>query len=177
MLCMLLPACASLQAPKYQPGIDNSAALLRQPISVGVGKFDAAAGVENHSLSLRGNPLRSGGDGTYASYLRDALIEELETAQALSANSAVELRGTLTKNTVNAAGVRIGRAQIGARFVLVRGGIVVYERELSVEHQWEASFIGAVAIAAAADNYGTTVQKLIGALVSDPAFIAAARGS
>ncbi|MFO3703766.1 hypothetical protein ACI6Q5_01985 [Xanthomonas codiaei] len=175
LLCLLLPACVSLQAPRYQPGIDNSAALLRQPLALKVGSFGAAAGVENHSLSLRGNPLKSGGDGTYAGYLRDALIDELRTGRALSAGNAAELRGTLTRNIVNAAGVRTGRAQLAARFVVLRDGHVAYDRELAIEHQWEASFIGAVAVSAATDNYGTAVQKLIGALVNDPAFIAAAR--
>ena len=41
---------------------------------------------------------------------------------------------------------------------------------LEIEHQWDSSFMGAVAISAAIDNYSAAVQKLLHVLLSDPDF-------
>lgn len=174
-LCLSLTACVSVPATKYQPGIDNSSLLLQHQLKMDVGTFTAAAGVENHSLSMRGSQLKGGTDGTYAAYLREALITELQTAQGYVIGDHLSLEGQLTANELNAGAVKTGTAQVGARFVLKRGDTVVYDKVLIAEHQWESSFIGAIAIPAAMDNYGTTVQKLIGKLLVDPEFVSAAR--
>jgi hypothetical protein len=174
--CLLLSACVSAPAPKYQPGIDNSSLLLQQRLKMDVGTFTAAQDVENRSLGLRGSQLKGGSDGTYATYLREALVTELETAQGFVPGSDLQLEGQLTANELNAS-IKEGTAKVGARFVLKRQGQVVYDKALVAEHGWESSFVGAIAIPAAMDNYGTTVQKLIGKLLADPEFIAATRGA
>lgn len=46
---------------------------------------------------------------------------------------------------------------------------------LSVRHEWESSFLGAIAIPNAVANYAPAVQKLLAELLADPAFRAAIR--
>ncbi|NLA68351.1 MAG: hypothetical protein GX856_08945 [Gammaproteobacteria bacterium] len=54
-----------------------------------------------------------------------------------------------------------------------RDGEVVYDRTLRVDHEWDSSFLGAIAIPTAFDNYAAAVQKLLQALFTDPGFVAA----
>lgn len=63
-----------------------------------------------------------------------------------------------------------GTAPLAARFVVTRGGSVNYDRELKVDASWESSFIGAVAIPAAATQYEALYRKLVGALIDDADF-------
>ncbi|MGY1459036.1 MULTISPECIES: hypothetical protein [unclassified Luteimonas] len=167
-----LTACVSMPAPTYQPSVDTSQALLASAGStIHVGHFTAAEGVENTSLGVRGSRLEPGRDGTYAGYLRDALITELKAAGRHDDASGIHVTGVLTDNTLG-SGAKTGRASIGAHFRVERDGGVVLDRTLQVEHEWESSFMGAIAIPAAFDNYATTVQKLLQRLFTDPEFIA-----
>ena len=54
-------------------------------------------------------------------------------------------------------------------------GVVVYDKTHNVVHEWESSFIGALAIPAAMQGYAAAVQKLTGQLFADPAFVQATR--
>ncbi|AWV07584.1 hypothetical protein C9I47_1895 [Lysobacter maris] len=137
-----------------------------------VAAFTAAKDVENRSLNVRGSHLHGGSDGTYATYLREALIAELVASGGYSADNELKLGGELVANDLS-AGIGTGNAKVGARFVLTRGGQTVFDKTLVSEHQWESSFIGAVAIPAAMDSYGAAVQKLIRELLTDPDFIEA----
>ena len=47
---------------------------------------------------------------------------------------------------------------------------MVYDKSFEAQHEWESSFIGALAIPAAMDNYAGAVQKLVGMLFADADF-------
>lgn len=174
LVAATLAACVSMPAPTYQPSVDTSQALLVSAGStIQVGRFTAAGNVENTSLGVRGSRLEPGSDGTYAGYLRDALVTELKAAGRHDDASGIRIDGELTDNTLNGSGARTGRASVGARFRVERDGAMVFDRTLQAEHEWESSFMGAIAIPAAFDNYATTVQKLLHGLFTDPGFIAA----
>lgn len=175
LIALALSGCISTPAPRYNPSVDNSSLVLQHRPTADVGPFSAAAGVENRALSMRGSRLQGGSDGTYATYLRDAVIAELQVAGGYVPGSRARIEGELTHNSLNVAGIKVGKAEVGARFIVRRGGVVAYDRSLRATHEWESSFIGALAIQAGIDNYGTTVQKLIGQLLADPAFIDATR--
>jgi hypothetical protein len=158
-----------MPAPSYQAGVDNTERLLRTPIApLTVGRFDAAPGVDR-PLNVRGSVLQGGTDGTFAGYIRDALSTELATASRLAADGPARVSGTLLHNDLHASSAE-GGATIRMRFRVDREGRVAYERELTAEHRWESSFMGAIAIPAAMNNYAGAVQKLIGMLFDDPAF-------
>ena len=89
--------------------------------------------------------------------------------------SPAEITGTLIRNNIDAGGFSTASGQMEARFVVKRGDQVRFDKVKSVTHQWESSFVGAVAIPAAANNYPIMVQKLIGQLVTDPDFVKALR--
>lgn len=175
LACLALTGCISTPAPKYNPSVDNSSLVLKHRPTADVGVFTAAPGVENRALSMRGSRLQGGSDGTYSTYLRDALIAELQVAGGPVTGSRTRIEGELTRNSLNVAGIKVGKAEVGARFIVRRDDRIAYERSLTATHEWESSFIGALAIQAGIDNYGTAVQKLIGQLLADPAFIEATR--
>lgn len=173
-----LSACASFVTPPYQPGISNVQAL--QAIGgcqARVGTFrtgtDTPARLE--SLTVRVHSLTSSVDGSFASYLAEALRRELATAGCLAADAAAVIDGTLLENGLDANGANIGVTTVGARFQVMRDGRAAYERTLSVRHEWESSFLGAIAIPNAVANYAPAVQKLLAELLADPAFRAAIR--
>lgn len=167
---LAMAACVTAPPPRYQPGIDNTQALLRNGhASIAVGRFDAAQGVENQSLSVRGSSLTGGSDGTFAAYLREALITELKTAGQYSGQAGTSVSGTLTDNRIDAA-IKTGSADVAAHFVVTRSGAKVYDKTLAAHQTWDSSFMGAVAIPAAMRNYSAAVQKLLGMLFNDPDF-------
>ncbi|MGX9720213.1 hypothetical protein [Stenotrophomonas acidaminiphila] len=172
---LMATACVSTPVPKYQPSVENSSLILQARPVMDVGAFTASDGVQNRKLSMRGSSLQGGSDGTYATYLRDALIAELQISGGYVPGHDLRMDGQLVRNALNVAGVKTGSAEVGARFVLRRQGQIVYDKTLQSRHEWKSSFIGAIAIQAGIDNYGTTVQKLIGQLLADPEFIAATK--
>ena len=172
LIAIALAGCVSPPAPKYQAAIANTELLIKQSTKLAAGDFTAAAGVSNRSLGMRGSQLNGGSDGTFSTYLHDALTTELQTAARYDPSSELRISGVLTRNELN-TGIKTGSATVGGEFSLTRGNTVCFKKTLVAEHQWESSFIGAVAIPAAIDNYSTTVQKLLGELFSDPDFTAA----
>ena len=171
--CLLASGCVSMPAPAYQPSISNTEALLHGKDLLAVESFAAANDVNNKSLSVRGSSLKGGSDGTFSTYLQEALIAELKTAGRYSAGSDTKISGTLVKNKLDGGAIKTGTAVVGAHFVVTRGGSPVYDKTLEAEHTWDSSFIGAIAIPAAMENYAAAVQKLIGKLFGDPEFVKA----
>lgn len=169
---LLQTACVTMVAPKYQSGMANSQVLGRQsngaPLKVGA--FTADAKLDKKALSVRGSTLKGGDDGKYSTYLRDALMAELKAAGRLDDKTNSEITGELLENKLNGSGMSTGNASVKARFVIKRDGAQVYDRTLSAQHEWDSSFIGAIAIPAAFDNYPVTIQKLFQQLFSDPEF-------
>lgn len=173
---LTLAACATAPAPAYQPAVANLQALRASATAIAVDDFGAEAGVDDSRLGMRADAMTgAGSDGAFSTYLQQALEKELRAAGRLDAAAGLRLSGTLTENRVDAANLSVGRAWIGARFVLTREGRAVYDKMHNVEHEWESSFIGALAIPAAMQGYSATVQKLTGQLFADPAFIEATR--
>jgi hypothetical protein len=165
-----LAACVSVPA-QYQPSIDNAELLLKIDRRLGVGEFTAAPGVQNHMLSARGVGIE-GGAGGYAAFLREAVISELRKSGSYDPASPLQLSGVLTRNRLNSGYAR-GAASVGADLTLRRGEEVIHRNSIDQNHEWDSSLAGIVATSAAMDNYGATVQKLLGKLFSDPAFGAA----
>jgi len=139
---------------------------------VQVGTFKLAPGKDpslDTSLSgLRGSSL-SAEKGSWSQLLKDTLIKELTAAGLYDASSNAVIEGQLADSRVDAA-VSYGTARLAARFVVTKSGRIVFEKELAVDSTWESSFMGAVAIPAAMDNYGALYKALIAKLVDDPDF-------
>lgn len=163
-----------MYAPKYQPSTDNSNLL--QDISsnkITAGEFTPET-PEVNELSLRaGGNLISPYRESYTLYLNKALEEELKLAGVWDSKSSTIISGTLIENILDISGFSIGTASIKVKFIVTRDNNIVYSKPLSASHEWESSFLGAVAIPAGQNNYHILVQKLFSKLFSDPDFIAA----
>jgi hypothetical protein len=90
----------------------------------------------------------------------------------LDPNSDLVVEGLLTASDVDSS---VGTAKLGAKFSLKRAGKPVFEKTLSVDAKWESTFIGAVAIPDAMNNYYALYDKLTLSLLTDADFKAAAK--
>jgi hypothetical protein len=164
-------------APNYAPSIDNVEALKKSGITApNVGAVTVSADLPGgKSLSLRANTMVSPVGANFGDYIATALRQELELAKLLNAQSGLEISGALLRNNIDAGGISTNEGQIEARFIVKRGGQVRFDKVKRIEHKWESSFAGAVAIPLAANNYPVMVQKLISSLVTDPEFIQSLR--
>lgn len=172
---LFLHGCA-LQAPRYQPSIDNVELIKKadlQPAALGAFTLQASAG--GTSISLRGNQMSSSVGADYAAYLADALRQELSLAGKLDPKSSFEISGVLLKNDIAAGGISTNSGEIEARFVVKNGGKTGYDAIKRAEASWESSFVGGIAIPKAQQQYPVLVQQLLAKLLADPQFQAALR--
>lgn len=167
-------ACASV-APKYTPVPDNVNRLRDAgigPVKLGEFKADPANAEAVNQLSIRGGAYSSPYEGSFVNYLREAVRQDLEDARLISPDSKVEVAGVLIRNELS-AGMSKGTAAIEARFTVTRDTKVRFDKTKSATHEWESSFVGAVAIPRAQQNYPVVVQQLLSQLYSDSDFVAA----
>jgi hypothetical protein len=168
---MQLTGCANIQMSAPQAVLENTAKLRSAnlaPAAVASFTADAKAGGDN-SMSIRGGNSVQAPGGSFAKHLGETLKVELQTAGLLDAASTNVITGTLTSSVLNAS-IGTADAKLSARFVVTRAGAVKYDRELSVGSTWESSFIGAVAIPLAANNYEGQYRALISKLLDDADF-------
>jgi len=117
---------------------------------------------------LRGNTLAPA-KGSWAQLLKDTLVVELTAAGLYDANAPIVIDGRLLESEVDAA-IGTGTGRLAARFSVARAGRTVYDKELAVDARWESSFMGAVAVPLAINEYGALYKKLVARLVDDPDF-------
>lgn len=168
-------AGCSIMAPQYTPNYDAVETLKSenlQPMRV----VDIAAPSSTkrnvNQLTIRGSTYTSP-NGSFTEYFKAALQDELDHAGLLDQKSATEISGVLLRNTLDAAGFNIGAAEIEAKLTVRREDKIVYEGAKSIRHEWPSSFVGAVAIPRAAQNYPLALRKLLNEFYSDSLFIGA----
>jgi hypothetical protein len=170
-----LTGCASVKMGRPVASMDNTIKMRDggTMVPAAVGAFVLEAGkpaAMDQSVSVRGgNTLVSPIDDSFAQYLQETLRVELEAAQLLSADSSTVITGTLTDSMLDPA-VSTGKGRLQARFVVTRAGAVRYDRSLEVNSEWESSFMGAVAVPAAVQNYQLMYRTLVGRLFEDGEF-------
>jgi hypothetical protein len=166
---VLLASGCALKAPNYVPSIDNVGLIKGGGASMAVGSFTVQAGVAP-AISLRSNPMSSPVGADYAAYLAEAIRQELGLAGKLDPASKIEISGVVTKNDIAAGGISTNSGEIEARIVVRNGGAVRFDKLKRADMSWESSFVGAIAIPKAQQNYPLIVQRLLGAIWSDPDF-------
>jgi hypothetical protein len=175
LLAVSLSAGCTMVAPHYSPALDNVQKLKDAqlaPAKVGAFKSEPGKGNAN-PISIRGSTLDSPYGGSYANYLAEALKQELSLAGKFAPDSQVEISGAIRKNDMSAAGASKASGDIEARFTVTRAGTVRYDQVKSIHDEWDSSFVGSVAIPRAQAQYPVIVQKLLGVLFDDPAFLEA----
>jgi hypothetical protein len=173
VICVLFTGCAATTLGMHQPSADAVISLRDSNlVPLNVGTFKLADGVKpdiDHSITSRGNVLESPDAHSFALYLRDALLSDLKAAGKYDANSMLLIQGELLDSQLT-TGMSQGSAVLAAHFSVTRGGQIVFDKQLHQESQWDSSFLGAVAIPAAFNNYAEQYGLLLQKLYADPEF-------
>jgi hypothetical protein len=174
MTVLSVVGCANVTVPAAQPSAGNVSAAKQLPQAVKVGNFKLAAGLSpsaDKSISVRGsNTLNAPSGQTFSGYLRDVLITDLRAANKLDEASAITISGELTASEME-AGMSVGTAQVSARFKVTRSDSVCLDKALSATAQWESSFVAAIAVPAAFNQYSALYPELAGKLLKDAEFL------
>lgn len=138
------------------------------PVAIGPFQVDpgAAPGIDT-GLSVRSNAVVSPIQGSFAQYLRQTLITDLQAAGLYDPASPTRVSGFLTDSTLDVP-LDTGHASLGARFVVVRLGKTVYDKELRAGVSWPSAFVGMEAIPAGINQYAALYHTLVGKLLDDP---------
>jgi len=170
-LAFLFSSGCALVAPKYSASLENVDKLKAASFqSISVGKFEVVPGKENaNPISLRGSSLTSPYDNSYATYLAEAIKQELSLAGKYASDAQIEISGAIRKNDIYIMGLASG--VIEARFVVTRSGKINYDQIKVINDSWDSSLMGAVAIPRAQQRYPIMVQKLLALLYADAAFM------
>ncbi len=172
---LALTGCSTV-APNYQPTNDNVRTLLTLPAGqVSLGEFTAKSGDLNR-LSVRAGSYKSPYNDSFAEYLKAALRAELESSGRFNANASIGISGELLTNSLDSSS-GTGTAHISARIVVKKGGDTLFDKVVRGDDEWDSSFMGAIAIPLARQNYGETVKRLLGNLYADRDFQSATTGS
>ncbi len=177
---LLTSACAMGPLSAPQASLDTIQSVRASGIArVNVGDFRLADGKRksmDHTLTIRAGVVSAPGDGSFSSYLRQILIDELTSGGKYDAQSPIVISGELTNSDVD-AGLSKGHGVLAAHFVVRRDGAIAYDKVLEVQSDWEGDFFGAVAIPDAMNHYNALYPKLIATLLSDTAFQSAVKSS
>ena len=169
---VLLATGCAMQAPRYQPSLDNLETLKKSPTAVALGAFTVQSGIGG-PIGLRGSPMASSVGADYAAYLADALQQELALAGKLDPKSKIEISGLLLKNDLSAGGFSTNSGEVEARSTVKNNGTQRFDKVKRAELSWDSSFMGAVAIPKAQQQYPLIVQKLLTMIWTDADFQAA----
>ena len=172
--------CATVAVGTHPTSIDT-VMMLRQaafaPLSVG--KFKLADGLDksiDRSIGARAVVLHPQSGASFALDLREALIEDLTRTGKYEVHSPVAITGELTENKLS-TGLPNSKATLSARFKVVRGDVVLYDRTLTAHEEWPSSFFGVVAINDAITHYSAVYSQLLNQLYVDPDFLKATGSS
>lgn len=150
VLAPVLATGCAIQAPPYQPSIDNVELLKRTASPAALGGFTVQAGGPGvTAIGLRGTPMNSPVGADYAAYLANARSQELQLAGKLDPKSKFVITGLLLKNDIATVGISTNSGEIEAQFTVITNGQERYRGTHRAEMTWESSFIGTVAVAKA----------------------------
>jgi len=172
LVLALFAGCAATMGQPQASIEDVQAIRGAQLPPVAVGDFSLASGVDpaiDTSVGIRATSLKSPIDGSFTQYLRQTLIAELRAAGLLEQTSPTMIQGVLADRQVD-AGMGTGSGKLTARFTVKKRGTSVYDREFTATSTWDSSFIGAVAIPAAINEFTLLFRKLVAMLLADPEF-------
>lgn len=170
IIALVLQGCG-VAMPRYEPSFDNVQMLKKDIPLAKLASPSVVADKGQDTVSTRNNPLRSP-EGSLSKHVQKALTDELRLAGLLDPLATRHLDVRLRQNRLD-SGMSTGDGEIAADFSLRDGNTSLYSSSKTVTHVWDSSFMGAVAIPAAANAYNPLVRKLLAELYSDPAFIRA----
>jgi hypothetical protein len=169
--CALLLQGCGITMARYEPSFENVQQLKQNAPMQSLREAKVTSNPGQESLSVRMNPISSP-EGSVPLHIQAAINDELRHAGLLDPRADRQLQVKLVKSQLN-SGVANGHGELAASFTLRQGDHVVYESTKYVERNWSSSFIGAIAIPSAANNYNPMIQDLLKSLYNDPQFVQA----
>ena len=166
---IIATGCMSMQTPPYEPSINNYEKLQGGAYGKVVVDDFAVAKPELNQISVRGSALNSSLNDSFGTYLKSALEEEFYKAGLLAKDSKCVISGTILENDIE-TGMSVGSGHISANIIIKDDGNTVFDKTLTATHTWQSSFVGAVAIPRARDNYPFVVREFINKLFEDEDF-------
>ena len=167
-----LTGCVTTTMPAPAPSAANAEKLRVTKFAPSqVGTFKLAAGKPadmDTTLSLRASTVKPG-NGSFAGQLRDEIASELSAAGLLDPKSKIVIEGQLTDSMID-TGMSTGKGRLAAKIQVKRDGLTTFDKEIVAESSWESSFVGAIAIPAARNQYGALYKTLVGKLFDDVDF-------
>lgn len=171
---LALTGCATGPIGAHQSSMETVQTLRQSNMgAASVGEFVPAPTLQagrDKSVSVRGSSLKSPSANSFSAYLRDSLVQDLRSAGKYDPAAGTVITGQLTQNELNAGGFSKADATVGAKFVVTRGGTSIYDKSISATHEWESSFIGAIAIPEAINQYTQMYSRLLDKLFADEEF-------
>lgn len=171
-VCALLSSGCTIPLTPYSASYDNVKLIKGTNQHARVDAF-TANNSSVRSVSVRGHSLTSPYNADLVNYIETAFTQELEKAGVLDANSSKSITADVEQNEISANGASIGSGVLAATFTVRNPEAVLFQKRIAIEHQWQSSFLGAIAIPNAAESYPKMVEKLLHALFSDADFVAA----
>jgi hypothetical protein len=178
LLSILVSGCATTLAP-HQPSVDAVTLLRSSGIQkLAVGDFKLASGSKasiDRSVTARAASA-SPAEGSFSAYLKASLVSDLKASGLYDTAAPLTVQGQLIDAQLD-TGMSTGKAVISARFQVMRSGQSVFDKTLKDDHTWDSSFIGAVAIPRAINEYQAGYTNLLMQLYKDADFLSACRAS
>lgn len=176
LLAALLVGCAAVKMPPPTASAATVEKLRAANLApANVGTFALAAGkpaeMDRSVGGLRGSSIAAA-SGSFSQQLKDELVATLKASGLYDDKAPIVIEGRLTDSKVDAA-ISTGTARLAAQFSVTRAGQKVYDKEVAVDATWESSFVGAIAIPAAINQYSALYKALVDKLLADAQFRAA----
>ena len=137
-----------------------------------VGRFSLASGLnpEMDKLvgGLRGASIH-GTNGSFSQQLKEVIVAELKASGLYDEKSKFQIEAQLMDSQLDAA-IGIGTSRLAANFLVVKDDKCLFEKTFSVDSQWKSSFVGAIAIPEAINQYTVLYKALAEKLFDDKDF-------
>jgi hypothetical protein len=167
----LISGC-SLEPPVYTTDyetINRLKNISMDKVAIGdVQPKDPTASV--NKISLRAATLAPK-SGSFATYLEDALRNDLRGLGIYDASSTTQINVIILKNDIDISGFNIGNGLMEIKLTVNKNGLLKLDKKYSAKTEFESSFAGAVAITNGQNEYPKLVKTLLKNIYTDSDFI------
>ncbi len=131
-------------------------------------KSPLKSSIENEvSIPLRAAKMTSPYGSSFSDYISYSLENQLKQNDLVSANSNIQIKTMLMKNSVDIWGFSTAHYEISSQFIIEKDEEIVYDKLINIKHTFPSHFVGQIAIENGMTNYPVAVKKLIAKFLRD----------
>lgn len=168
-LIMLVTGCETTNSLPYKASTANIINIQQKlkdtKAKVNVGTFSTASGVDESPTCRMYGPIKVAPGKTIAEYIKDALQEELFTAQVYDPTSTKTINGKIESLSFSS----ISPAAWDIKMTVSTKDFSGYT--VSVHYPFDTSFIANTACKNVSDAFGPATQALLKEVINNPQFI------